>query len=286
MRSHFTPVLTGKKTMRRQLASGAAIACAVTGATALMPNAGEAQTAYDSAANSTYGSGWSAGQNGGTGFGAWSFDGTSGGGQEMSSAGAIGTAWTLYTTTTGNGLSDVGRSITGGLGVGETFQTVLQNPTSYHYFGGFDILFLNATDNNGAGVNTSTVRAQVFHSGYYNPGDLWSVQDINGGNQSSSLSAANTGAAGVQVDLTLDSATAYTLTMTALNGSGSSTINGTYSGPINYVNFRLYDGVGSSGPGDVADNLGISYMEVVPEPASMALLGMGLGGLLFLRRKQ
>jgi hypothetical protein len=252
-----------------------------------MPNAGEAQSAFDSAANSTYSSGWSAGQNGGTGFGAWSFDSTSGGGgQEMSSAGAIGTAWTLFTTGTGTGLSDVGRSITGGLSVGQTFQTVLQNPTSYHYFGGFDILFLNGTDNDVGGDNTSAVRAQVFHSGYYNPGDLWSVQDINGGNQNSSLSAANTGAAGVQVDLTLDSATTYTLSMTALNGSGSSTINGTYSGPINYVNFRLYDGVGSSGPGDVADNLGISYMEVVPEPASMALLGMGLGGFVFLRRKK
>ena len=286
MRSHFIPASVGKKTIRRQLASGAAIACAVTGATALMPDTGTAQSAYDSAANSTYNSGWSAGQNGGTGFGAWSFDGTSGAGQEMSSAGSIGTAWTLFTTTTGNGISDVGRSINGGLGIGETFQTVIQNPTSYHYFGGFDILFLNGTDNNGAGVNTSAVRAQLFHSAYYNPGDLWSVQDSNGGNQSSSLSAANTGASGVQVDLTLDSATAYTLTMKALNGSGTSSINGTYSGPVNYVNFRLYDGVGSTGPGDVADNFGISYMEVVPEPASLALLGLGFGGLAFLRRKK
>jgi hypothetical protein len=288
MKSHFTPASVGKKTMRSHFISGAAIACAVTGATALMPNTGAAQIALDQASNANYSGGWSAGQNGGYGFGAWSFDGTaSGGGQEMSSAGAIGSAWTLFTTTTGSGISDVGRAITagGGLGVGQTFQTVIQNPTSYHYFGGFDILFLNATDNNGAGVNTAAIRAGSFDSAYYNPGNLWLINDATG-QQKSTLSAPTTGAAGVQIDLTLNSATAYTLTLKALNGGGSSTLTGTYSGPINYVNFRLYDGVGSTGPNDVADNYGISYVEVVPEPASMALVGLGLAGLLFLRRRQ
>jgi len=276
--------------MRSHFISGAAIACAVTGATALMPNIGSAQIdALDQASNATYSGGWSAGQNAGYGFGAWSFGGTSGGGgQEMSSASSLGTMWTMFTTTTGAGISDVGRSITvgGGLQPGQTFQTVIQNPTSYHYFGGFDILFLNGTANDGAGVNTSTVRVQDFHSGYYNPGDLWSVQDNGGGNQKSTLSGPTTGAAGMQLDLTLVSATAYQLTLKALNGGGSWTINGTYSGPINYVNFRLYDGVASSGPSDVADNYGISYVEIVPEPASMALVGLGLAGLMFFRRRK
>lgn len=271
MRSHFIPI------------SGAAIACAVTGATTLMPNTGAAQIANDSA--STYGS-WTTGSTGGTDFGAWSFNGTSGGGgQTLSSAGAIGTAWTMTTVTNGAGISDVGRSITGGLGIGQTFQTVIQNPTSYHYFGGFDILFLNATDNNAGGVNTAAIRDQVFHSGYYNPGDLWSVQD-GGSGGTMSLSSANTGAKGVQIDLFLASATTYSLTMTALNGSGSSTIAGTYSGPINYINYRLYDGAASTGPNDVADNLGISSMEVLPEPSSIALMTAGLAGLAFLRRRK
>lgn len=294
MRSHFTPISVGKKTIRSHFISGAAIACAVTGVTALMPNTGAGQVAFDTASDPTYAGGWSSGQNAGSGFGAWSFTGTaSGGGQTMSSASSLGTMWTLTTTTTGAGISDVGRAITagGGLGVGQTLQTVIQNPTSYHYFGGFDILFLNATDNYAAGEPGGSqplngIRLQDFHSGYYNPGDLWSVQDNGGGNQKTTLSAATTGAAGVLVDLTLNSATAYTLTMTALNGGGSSTINGTYSGPINYVNFRSYDGVGSTGPNDVADNFGIQYVEIVPEPGTMALVGMGLGGLLFLRRRK
>jgi hypothetical protein len=295
MRSHFIPASVGKKTMSSHFISGAAIACAVTGAAAMMPNTGAAQIALDQATGSTYSGGWSAGQNGGYGFGAWSFNGTvNDGGQEMSSASSLGTMWTLFTTTTGSGLSDVGRSITagGGLQPGQTFQTVIQNPTSYHYFGGFDILFVNGTDNLPAGEPTGSptdlqgIRAQVFHSAYYNPGDLWSVQDNGGGSQTSSLGSAATGAAGVQVDLTLNSATAYTLTLTALNGGGSSTINGTYSGPINYINYRLYDGVGSTGPSDVADNYGIQYMEVVPEPATLALVGLGFGGLLFFRRRK
>ena len=101
-----------------------------------------------------------------------------------------------------------------------------------------------------------------------------------------SLSAANTGASGVQVNLFLNSATSYTLTLKALNGSGYSVVDGTYSGQINYVNFRLYDGVASTGPSDVADNFGISYMEIVPEPSSVALLTAGLAGLAFLRRRK
>ena len=43
MRSHFTPASVGKKTMRSHFISGAAIACAVTGATAMMPGVSSAQ---------------------------------------------------------------------------------------------------------------------------------------------------------------------------------------------------------------------------------------------------
>jgi hypothetical protein len=266
----------------------------------MLTGTSSAQVALDVATSSTYSGGWSAGQNSGSGFGAWSFNGTvdpsgavnPGDQQTISSSSSIGRAWTMFnlgSAPSGSGLSDVGRSITepGGLQVGQTFATVLQNPTAYHFYGGFDILFNNATDNNGAGNNASVIRAGVFNYG----GNNWGINDGGTGN-STTLSGSITGAAGVILSLTLNSATAYSLTLTPLsNPFDVYTYNGTYSGTINYVNYREYDGTSavSPGPNDTADNLEISSMEItaVPEPASFALFGgLGATGLLFLRRRK
>ena len=300
MRSHFLPASAGTKTIRSHFITGAAIACA-TGVTAMMPNTTVAQTAYDSATGSTYSSGWSAGQNGGSGFGAWSFDGTADGSnvpdpgaqQTMSSAWTIGTAWTLFNVATAAGISDVGRSISepGGLQVGQTFETVIQNPSvsaGFYTYTGWDIMFANNTDNAPAGNNTAAIRAQVFN--YYNtPSQTWAINDSTyaAHSHATSITGPITAADGVKIDLTLTSATTYQLTMTPLNGAASYTLDSTYSGPINYIDYRLYN-TASSGPNDVADNYGISYMEIepAPEPTSVALFGLGLGGLLFLRRKK
>ncbi|MGH8023746.1 MAG: hypothetical protein ACRED1_09205, partial [Limisphaerales bacterium] len=132
MRSHFLP-------------QKVTAVSAVAGATTLLAGAASAQNfiAADNAASAVYAAGWSAGENGGYGFGAWSFDGTSGGsGQEMSSAAAIGTSWTLFNTSSTSGISVVGRSIAepGGLQPGQTFETVIQNPTPYTFYRGFDVL--------------------------------------------------------------------------------------------------------------------------------------------------
>src|SRR5215831_394756 len=99
MRSHF------------RMSSSAAIACAVSGATALMTGVSSAQIlAYDSATDPTYSSGWSAGQNGGTGFGAWSFNGTdptpAGTYQGISSSSSVGTAWTMLANSSSTGLAN------------------------------------------------------------------------------------------------------------------------------------------------------------------------------------
>jgi len=306
MKSHFTignrniefvPPSARKTNLgsHSRIGSRAALAFAVSGASAMLTGICSGQVALDVATGSTYSGGWSAGQNGGFGFGAWSFNGTvnpggtadPGAQQTMSSSSSIGRAWTMFnlgSEPAGSGISDTGRSITeaGGLQSGQTFQTVIQNPTAYHFFGGYDILFNNATDNNAAGNNAAAIRVSVFNYG----GSSWNINDA--GSHPTGLSASTTGAAGVVVDLTLTSATAYALTLTPLgNPSAAFTYDGTYSGPINYVNFREYDGT-SAGPNDAANNLEISSMEItsVPEPSSLALIGLGSSSLLFFRRRK
>jgi hypothetical protein len=248
------------------------------------------QIAYDSASNPTYAGGWAAGQNGGSGFGAWSFNGTStpagvadpGGQQVMSSSQPIGRAWTMFnlgSAPSGSGLSDVGRAINGGLGIGQTFETVICNPTAYHFYGGYDLLFYSGTDNLPGGNNNAAIRVSIFNYG----GSAWGVNDP--GATTTPLNAATTGAAGMKLDLTVTSATTYALTLTSLNGAPVYSQNGTLSGPINYVNYRLYDGQ-SAGPTDAANNYGISYMEVVPEPSTFALIGLGMSGLWIFRRRK
>jgi len=129
MRSHFLPN------------PGAVTACAVAGAATLLHGTCSAQTliAADYATNSTYATDWSAGQNGGYGFGPWSFDGTDttppGQYQGMSTSSPLGTSWTLLTYDNQSGLANAGRAITepGGLQPGQTLEMVLENPTGYHF---------------------------------------------------------------------------------------------------------------------------------------------------------
>src|SRR5213082_1906386 len=142
MRSHFLPASPAieqkapsatRGPMRSHfLMSSAAMACALSAATAMMPGVCSGQSAADYATNPTYSGGWAAGQNGGYGFGAWSFNGTDptppGQYQAMSSSSPIGTAWTLMTHANNTGLANAGRGINGGLLPGQTFETVIDNP--------------------------------------------------------------------------------------------------------------------------------------------------------------
>jgi hypothetical protein len=251
------------------------------------------QFALDQASGATYSGGWAAGQNGGFGFGPWSFNGTAdpvgnpnpGTQQTMSSAWSFGTGWTLFNNATAphSGISDVGRAITGGLQIGQTFETVIQNPVGYHFFGGYDILFGNNTDNLPAGNNSATLRVSEFN--YYTSFPFWNVNDANVG-ITTSLNSTNTAIAGMKLDLTLTSGNSYLLKLTPLNNPlGAVTVTGGYTNTVDYVNFRLYDNK-STGPNDTANNFGIEYVAIVPEPTSLALIGFGAAGLWFLRRRK
>lgn len=282
--------------MRSHFLSGAAFACAVTGATALLNGncAAGPFIAADYATNSIYGSGWSAGQNGGYGFGPWSFDGTvstvtnvtypqgipdPGGQQAMSSGSAIGTAWTLFNSTAnpppkGPGISDVGRAITepGGLQPGQTLEVVLQNPSGYHFYRGWDILYSNVSSNQPAGVGIYAIRTQVFAYGMLTN---WDFVD-NFGDTLTPLGAGTTAQAGMKFDLTLTSTNSYVTTLTPLsNPSAAYTQSGPLVAtnvPINYLNFRLYWGP-TAGLNDPANNLEISSMTIAGLTLNIQLVG-------------
>jgi hypothetical protein len=271
MRSHFT------------LDRGVTAACAVVSTATLLSGTSSAQlfSAADYATNPIYAGGWSAGQNGGYGFGPWNFDATvdnngnsdPGGQQEITTASALGTAWTLFnlgSAPAGAGISDVGRGIPGGLEPGQTLEMFIQNPTAYNFYGGFDILFANATDNSPAGANNSELRLQVFNYFITN----WKLDDGTGDTRTPLNSATDT-AAGMKIDFTLTSTTNYSITLTPLsNPTAAYTQAGILASnlPINWINFRLYDGM-STGPSDTADNFEISSMTIAGVDLSIRIAG-------------
>jgi hypothetical protein len=299
MRSHFTisnPYTdqkissTGKPMRSHFLMSNAAMVCALSGATAMVAGVCSGQiVAADYATNSAYAGGWSAGQNGGFGFGAWSFnatDPTPGGQQEITSSSPLGRSWTLFNLSSTNGISIGGRAINGGLQPGQKFETIIQNPVTYHFFRGWDIAFFNGTDNHPAGNNSASIALNIF--GYTFTGSLpnWDVTDNS--TTTTTLSPYTTGSAGMKLDLTLTSATTYSLTLTPLSNPGAAyTQSGSFSGgPIDWVQFRLYNTI-SSGPTDTASNFEINGMTIstIPEPSALLLLGLGSAGFLFRRRR-
>jgi hypothetical protein len=255
--------------------------------------------AADYATNSTYAGGWTNGQNAGHGFGPWSFNGTDQTPTNMqyqgiSTSSAMGTAWTLLTHSggkDGQGIANAGRAITGGLQPGQTFETVLQNPSTWqgtYSYRGFDLLFTAGPDNDVAGDNTSALRAQVFD--YFNASQFWAISDgagtthLNGNGGHPAFTAPLTAAAGMKLDFTLLSTNTYSLTMTPLSDpSMAYTQTGTLdpSGlPIRWFNFRSYNGV-SSGLTDTNNNFSISSMTIaVPPPPTLNIQKDGSNVLL------
>jgi hypothetical protein len=269
MRSHF-----------RMNGGAAAVACGVAGAATMLNGhcAAQAYVAADYATNSIYNGGWSAGQNGGNGFGAWSFNDSDPGTtpgilQEITTTSAVGTAWTLMNTVYTNGISNVGRSILepGGLQVGQTFQAIIQNPVNnagIYTYRGFDFLFTSRTTNNPAGDNFAALRVQVFD--YFDPGMHWKISDgvyFGGvGSYNTGVSAITTGESGMIVSLTLNSTNTYTFTMAPVSDPNSpyATFSSTLQSdlPIRYVNFREYN-TASTGPTDTPDNFEIASMSII-----------------------
>lgn len=291
----------------RQLAAGCTVALSM----ALTSAACYAAAAFDSAADPVYADGWQAGDNGGTGFGAWSFAGTYAsvlqqsmddglqlGSQSSSQHNNIGAAWTLFNPlgptpgpdpNDGTDIARAGRSIS--LGIGSTLKMVVDNPTERIFFRGWNIKLLSGGANACyAGDNCSTpgfdpgtisTRLGIGTFEYFTYGAWF---DGNGG---SPLFDTDTND-GLEIAITLTSATTYQVTMTSAgNPVHMDTGSLTGSGTVDWLMFEFYGTDSDTYPTLVAPrgetDFYVSSMSIIPEPATAALLLLGSGGALLVR---
>jgi hypothetical protein len=250
------------------------MACAVAGASTMLNGNCSAQAfiAADYATNSTYAGGWSAGQNGGYGFGPWSFTtdvDTNGvpiqnAMDHTSPYDPFGMAWTLYNpigpavgspnppdTGTGAPKGDVsraGRALpNGGLQVGQTFSTVIANPAERKFYRGYTIVLSSGSDNILYGYFGSRLEVGCFE--YFSYG-LWYQSGLNGQNHEytgTTLYDTDTTTNGMRIDVTLTDTNSYHLVMTPLGNPGNAfTYDGdlktaSTNGPINWVTYQLFN---------------------------------------------
>jgi hypothetical protein len=259
MRSHFS------------LNQGIAAACAVAGAATTLNSNCSAQAfiAADYATNSAYASGWQAGQNGGYGFGAWSMSGTETTSpieadiDRTSPYDPFGVAWVLYNpegTQPGPGspgtfctnpplgtdISRAGRALpNSGLRPGDTFSTVIANPTCRAFYRGYTIVLSTGSDNiqyGGAGAQASVGTFEYFTYGKWYASD--GSKSVN-----TTLFDTDTATNGVRIDITLTSLTTYHVVMTPLDNPGlaysaDATLQNkglTDQGAVNWVTYQFYN---------------------------------------------
>jgi hypothetical protein len=253
MKSHFS------------LNGGVAVACAVAGASTLLMNGNcSAQTliAADYATNSTYAAGWSAGQNGGYGFGPWSMDNTSSSPiqnamDRTSPYDPFGVAWTIYNPDGlvsengcpnppdgGTDISRAGRAIpNGGLQVGQTFSTIISNPTDRHYYRGYTIVLSTGGDNISYYSGRTNTLVAVGTFDFYIPGNWYTTETYSTGG--TPLFDTDTTTNGMELDITMTDTNSYYLVMTPLGNPGIAySENGTFAstnGPPNWIQYQFYN---------------------------------------------
>jgi len=247
----------------------------------LLTSAALAQVPNDNASNSAYSDGWQTGDNGGTGFGAWTLTGptnTSQGGffignsknngdDDGNGDGDINTtgdkAWGLYANS-GQTASAV-RSFSSALSVGQSFSLRMDNG------------WIDSGGTVGFGLqNASNTNRFEF---YFVGGASKYQRNDSGGVQNTTLDFTD---GGLTIVFTLTGTNTYTATVTAYYDSGTSPQTDTFSGTLlnsgAIEKLRVFNyNAGSGGAHDAFFN-----SIAVPEPAALSLLA--LSGMLLRRR--
>lgn len=218
--------------------------------------------ASDNATN--YGSGWSNGSNGGTGFTAWNLSSSDGGwfrgnaSVQGSNSGAIDTSGNSFGMWA-SGYVNAERGFTSALGVGDVFS--------------FDMAY--KWDNGDRGFVLSNGSTEVFNFNINSSGYSWT-----GGGSAASTPWGGAREYGVSIDVAITrTLTGFSFTMTSAQGfsaSGSVAAAG-------FDSFKFY--VAGAGGGDGGNMYANSFLvTAIPAPGAIALVG--LAGLVSTRRRR
>jgi hypothetical protein len=241
-----------------------------------------AQSAADSAADGAYADGWQAGDNGGSGFGPWNFDGSYAAPPDsihlINAAhpeNDLGTAWALSLNDE-FGLARAGRMFDAPLQVGQTFSVTIDVPTEHRFFKGYTIR-LNSGGGSicygGVGCTPDTMPVERFA--------LWAFHDQDNRNEWGHWRVTPSTSpffiplhdedvdAGVRIDFTLTGPEAYSVTLTPLDQpttvfSRSGALANPGGGPIDWIEFLHYDM--ASDP-QLATDIYISRMQITAATA-------------------
>ena len=237
----------------------------------VLPAAFAANLAYDAASNATYNAGWTNGANGGSGFGAWTLtpqpnnanagffvgDSTQNGTFPSGGINTGGKAFGLYGNTAA---ADAWRTFQGGsLSVDQSFRI------------DFDNGWLNSGLSTGWGLQNGS--GQNLVEVWFNGGDgYYTISDFSGVHASSNTWTDG----GLRLQVTLTAATNYS--MSIIQGTATNTYSGYLLSQASQgiQQFHVWNGGVGSGPNF---DLYINSMSVVPEPGTMALMGLTLAGM-------
>ena len=251
-------------------------------AAALIATVHAASTASDNASNPPYGGshGWNAGDNGGTGFGAWStvtqgFIGssTSNGTSPSGGIDTGGVSFGLFSNTGAQGTAEASRPFTGNMTVGQTFNLA------------FDNGFVGNGGTVGFGLMSGTTpRFEYFFVGGNNN---YTVSGSTGQTTTHGFTAD-----GMQTAFTLTGTDTFKFTISFNSGTPTTeTFTGTLKGTAGtaITGFRLFDSDPNQAPaGSDAFYNSPTLVNAVPEPSMLSLLAGPtlLAGYFFLRRRR
>jgi hypothetical protein len=297
-----------------------AAATVIVGSTAMSSAMCYAHQAFDSAADPVYNDGWDEGDNGGFGFGPWSFDGTyttadpgqqamddglMTGTQTSSQHNQIGEAWTLFNPlgptpgpepNDGTDIARAGRALPGKMHVGDTVSITVDNPTERNSFRGWTIKLLKGGANSCyAGDNCTTpgfdpgsIQTQLgvgtfeyFTYGEWFDGDGGSGLFDTDTNDGLTISITRTGRRTAQVTMT-SPGNAVNIDSVPLQGGGSP----------DWIMVEYYGTDSDTYPtlmtprGETDFYISELSMAGIPEPGTATLLALGAGALFGVRRRK